>query len=250
MGIDHQPGCFCKGVGFVVDMNLPKGHRTVECPCYRDVKANVRVANSGILPAYFKLSCEDIVRKDSLACQNLQKYVAQAEKSVRMCPVLLLHGPAKAGRTLLAACTIQAIIQHGYSCRIGSLSSILTEMKQCDNSDNAQEVLDKYCGADVTFSCIDDISHVLDGLKTVRTGHLSQQPIYGPDYGLVGILKKRASLRLPTIMTSRVDKARLGAVFPDIAAEMFSWLEIKCDFADVRMPGNDQMMKEFGFDRI
>jgi hypothetical protein len=85
-------------------------------------------------------------------------------------------------------------------------------------------------------------------LRNVREGNLTEQPIYWPVQVLERIIKARAMRKQPTIITSRVSRDTLARAFPDLAAELYGWLEIPCSMQDIRAQGSSSMSKEFGFD--
>lgn len=229
----------CGGYGHIrqVDSDLVK-----ECSCLSGSKYELLVSHSGIPSKFLNLSLVDYQNKDSAAYKQIVNYVAQAEKSLEIGAGLVIVGTQRAGKSLLGIGILKELMKRGYSCGYTAFGNLLGELG----------AVEKYIDPDIQFSCIDDVSKVLDGLSNFKITNLTLEKSHGAVEILDSVISRRLLHNSPTILTSSVNVSSIEKVFPRFGVLLMgNFLEVVCDSDDFKgTKAQDKLKKEFGFDQI
>ncbi len=228
----------CCGVGYRLD---GKG-RVVECSCLTNALFELRLSKSGIPPRFRNLTFKDYMYQNSDTFKKVWKYIEQADKALQQGIGLFLYGPQHTGKSMLACCIIKELIKRGNDCGFVIFSGVIGNPAD-------QE---RYLGQSMKFSCVDNITQVLDNLANFRETTLTGQQTNGAVGLLENIVSTRVTWSLSTIMTSTVSINDIEKRFPSLGAMLLgSFLQVECvtnDFRGTR--AQERLATEFGFDEI
>jgi DNA replication protein DnaC len=225
----------CKGVGKKL---IHK--KVVNCQCVEKALFDYRLSISNLPPRLSKFEFKDYLFKNSNTFKKAQKYVQDAPHAVEKGVGLCLYG-AESDCNMLAIGVLKELMKQGYSCYFAQYASCMT-------SDLRGTLLDDR----FTFVCLSNITTVLDNLTNFRSTVLTETNTnYAISY-LEQLLSTRASLNLPTILTSSVGFLKLAEKFPHLGVLLYGHLlEVKCVENDFRNHGAyEKLNQEFGFDEI
>lgn len=125
------------------------------------------------------------------ATQAARAYAVRFGEYLRSGKGLLLYGGVGTGKSFLAACIANAVIDRGYSARMTSLSTIADEMWSADSK---AEYLDELCNYGLV---------VLDDLGVERKTHYMLEMIYK-------IVNARYTAGMPVIITTNLTPQELS----------------------------------------
>lgn len=125
------------------------------------------------------------------ATQTARSYAEDFSLYLRSGKGLLLYGGVGTGKTFLAACIANAVINNGYSAKVTSFANIADEMWSAENK---SEYLESLC----RYSLL-----VLDDLGVERKTHYMQEMIYK-------IVNARYASGMPIVVTTNLTPQELS----------------------------------------
>jgi hypothetical protein len=155
---------------------------------------------------------------------------------------LFLHGSIRDCNST-AIGILKEMMKKGHMCYYAPYDS-------CISSDNPSH--HKVMNSRYTFVCIADITSVLDNLTNFRQTILTGTNTNFAVSYLQQILTSRASLNLPTFITSSVGLEMVTSKFPSLETTLYgNLLSIECVESDFRgRRAYEKLEHEFGFDQI
>jgi len=121
----------------------------------------------------------------------MQRYADKFADYLKSGQGLLLYGPVGTGKTYLAACIANRVIDLGYTARMGNFSQVTDNLQ---STWNKQEYIQELCDCDLL---------VIDDLGTERKTDYMQEQVYK-------VIDARYRSGRPLIVTSNLTQEELG----------------------------------------
>lgn len=218
--------------------------KSVSCECLNEAMYELRLTKSGIPPQFKKLSFKDYMYQNSDTFKKIWKYIEQADKALEMGTGLLLFGPNNTGKSMLACCIIKELIKRGHDGGFVTFSGVMSDPQESD----------KFLSKEFSFSCIDNITEVLDRLVNFTEATLTHELSNGAVNRLIDVLSARVLRNQPTILTSVVSISKISsdARFQSLGTLLLSnFMEVECVSGDFRGDrAQERLLKTFGFDQL
>lgn len=125
-------------------------------------------------------------RKNPSISDKLKRYAGNFADFYKTGNGLLLYGAVGAGKTYLAACVVNAVIDNMYSAKMTNFSRILNELQ--NRFDGRQEYIDKIC----KYSLL-----VIDDLGAERDSEYAREQVYS-------VIDSRYQTKKPLIITTNL----------------------------------------------
>lgn len=184
----------CGGLRYVLSAD---GTTAEDCQCLKEVKYRLRLESSGIPPLFQELEFSNYIYAGSPTDIALQEYLSHVEDQIKSKVSLFLYGKERTGKSMLASLILKDLIRRGYSC------SFMTFSEALENSKDEDAIKDML-SADYQFSCIDDITDVLNNLVNFTVSPLTDTRTNGAIAWLKEVVTSRARNNVITILTSLV----------------------------------------------
>jgi DNA replication protein DnaC len=161
----------------------------------------------GILPHWHEATFDQFVN-DAKALSVVTKYLDNPKQAISDGVGFFLYGANGTGKTLLMNCAFKQLIKSGYTVRIISMSSLITEFSNSWYDKEAKRALNRMLRK----------THFL-GIEEIGKEFRSQNS----DLGIVAldhILRIRVQMNLPTWITSNKEPSSLASFYTEDIASM------------------------------
>ncbi len=146
-------------------------------------------------------------RSNARVSDAMQRYADGFDEFLHNGKGLLLHGPVGTGKSYLAACVANAVIDRGYTARVTNFATVEGEIQM-----NRQESLDRLQRFDLL---------VLDDLGAERQTEYKQEMVYA-------IIDSRYKSGKPCIITTNLPIGELKSPADSAAARIYDRVLQKC----------------------
>lgn len=159
-------------------------------------KKNQRKVNQNRSKAFYYSSMREWTferddRKNPRISDALKRYVDQFSYFYEKGQGLLLYGTVGTGKTYLAACVVNAVIDNMYSAKMTNFSRILNELQS--SFDDRQKYIDEIC----KYSLL-----VIDDLGAERDSGYAREQVYS-------VIDSRYQTNKPIIITTNLSYAEI-----------------------------------------
>lgn len=215
-----------------------------ECPCIDQWVLQRWLSIRGVNAVYQRLGWPDVVAVSPQTLEIVVDYIDKSEQFMGAGLGFVLHGSKGAGKTMLAALMLKALMARGYDGYFSTFAEAL-QMFRSGWNDPEDKV---WYAAKVRGSktlVLDDVGRehfqqrIEDGKRTRNATSVAEST-------LDELLRHRVSAAKPTFLTTNFDLAEIGHHYGDNVFSLITERAIVCEFvaADWRTAARDRAVDE------